>query len=83
MGAIFTSLDMTAERFGATYLDRRHDATLGEAQMGLVRSAPGVAVAAEHIRHLQTWPSHGRLIRPTARTRCSGAQEDFVFVGSY
>ena len=58
MGAILTSLDMTAERFGATNLDRRHDATLGEAQMALVGSAPGGAVAAEHIRHLQTWPRH-------------------------
>jgi hypothetical protein len=49
IGAILTSLDMTAERFGATNLDSRHDATLGEAQMGLVCSAPGVAVAAEHV----------------------------------
>src|SRR6202044_1951095 len=53
MGAVLASLDMTAERFGATNLYRRHDATLGEIQMPLVGRAPTSSAAAEHIRHLQ------------------------------
>jgi hypothetical protein len=33
MGTVLAALDMAAERFGATNLYRRHDATLGEAQI--------------------------------------------------
>jgi hypothetical protein len=64
MGAVVASLDMSAERSGATYLYGRHDAPLGEAQMGLVGRAPAGPVAAENIRHLQDWPRHRRPIRP-------------------
>ena len=66
VGAVVAALDMTAERRGAAYLYRRHDAPLGEAQMGLVGRAPAGPVAAENIRHLQTWPRHRRRIRPAA-----------------
>ena len=62
MGAIITSLDVAAERFGATNLYRRHDATLGEAEMALVGGAPAGSVAAEHVRHLQTRPRHRRIV---------------------
>ena len=59
--AVLAALDMTAERRGATDLDRRHDAPLAEAQMALVGGTPGGTVAAEDIRHLQhsgeTWPA--------------------------
>ena len=40
MGAVFAALDMAAERSGATYLYRRHDAALSEAQMARVGRAP-------------------------------------------
>src|SRR5579862_3109923 len=63
IGAVFASLDVSAERCGATYLYGRHDAPLGEAQMGLVGRAPAGPVAAKDIRHLQDWPRHRR-IRP-------------------
>jgi hypothetical protein len=49
MGAVVASLDMSAERSGATDLYGRHDAPLGEAQMGLVGRAPAGPVAAENI----------------------------------
>ena len=58
--AVLAALDMTAERRGAADLDRRHDAPLAEAHMTLVGRAPGGAVAAEDIRHLQLRPRHGR-----------------------
>ena len=61
MGAVLAPLDVAAERLGATNLDRRHDAALGEAQMSLVRSTPGGPMAAEDIRHLQTRPGHAGL----------------------
>ena len=64
VGAVFAALDVAAERSGATYLYGRHDAPLGEAQMGLVGRAPAGPVAAENIRHLQDWPRHRRRIRP-------------------
>ena len=53
VGAVLTALDMAAEGSGATYLYGRHDAPLGETQMGLVGRAPVGPVAAENIRHLQ------------------------------
>jgi hypothetical protein len=46
---------MTAERGGATNLDRRHDASLGEAHVARVGHAPRLTVAAEDIRDLQLW----------------------------
>jgi hypothetical protein len=64
MGAIVTPLDVTAERFGATNLYRRHDATLGQAQMSLVGGAPAGALAAEHVRHLQMRPRHWPACQP-------------------
>jgi hypothetical protein len=70
MGAVITSLDVTAERFGATNLYRRHDATLGDVQVTLVGGAPAGSVAAEHVRHLQMRPRHRRLVRPTKPCRC-------------
>ena len=81
MGAVFAALDMTAERSGATYLYGRHDAPLGEAQMGLVRRTPAGPVAAENIRHLQDWPRHSRRIRPALPSPCSGVRVGSGFAG--
>jgi hypothetical protein len=70
MRAIVTPLDVTAERFGATNLYRRHDATLGKAETAFVGGAPAGSVATEHVRHLQSWPRHRRLVRPATPSRC-------------
>ena len=70
MGAIITSLDVAAESFGTTNLYRRHDATLGEAEMALVGGAPAGSVAAEHVRHLQTRPRHRRIVSSATPSRC-------------
>src|SRR3984957_5474117 len=77
MGAVLASLDMAAERFGATNLDRRHDATLGEIQMPLVGRAPTGSVAAEHIRHLKIRRRHRRLVRATKASLYSGVRAGF------
>ncbi len=81
MGAVFASLDVSAERGGATYLYGRHDAPLGEAQMGRVSRAPGGPVAAENIRHLQDWPRHRRRIRPAQPPPCSEVRAGSGFAG--
>ena len=52
MRAILAALDMAAESRGAAALDGRHDLQLREAHPSGVGSAPGRAVAAEDIRHL-------------------------------
>ena len=77
MGAVLASLDMAAERFGATNLYRRHDATLGEIQMPLVGRAPTGSVAAEHIRHLKIRRRHRRLVRSTKSSLYSGVRAGF------
>ena len=51
--AIGALLGMAAERRRAAGLDRRHDATLGAAEMVGVGLPVRRAVAAEDIRHLQ------------------------------
>ena len=44
---------MTAKRGGATNLDCRHDASLGQAHVAGVGRAPRLTMAAEDIRDLQ------------------------------
>ena len=51
--AIGAVLDMPAQRRRPARLDRRHDATLGAAELGSVRLPERCAVVAEDIRHLQ------------------------------
>ena len=58
VGAIFASLDMAAERRRPAGLDGRHDFQLAEAHMAGVGAAPGRAVAAEDIRHLDPRTGH-------------------------
>ena len=58
VGTVLAALDMTAERGGATNLDRRHDAPLGEAHVAGVGRAPRLTMAAEDIRHLELRPNH-------------------------
>ena len=60
MSAVLASLDVTAERRGATDLDRRHDAPLGEAQMALRwPCASGRRGGGRHPPP-PAWPRHGR-----------------------
>jgi len=61
---ILAALDMTAKRSRAANLDRRHDATLGEADVAGIGCAPRLTVAAEDVRHLKFWPGHVRPVRP-------------------
>jgi hypothetical protein len=42
-----------AECGGSALFDRRHDATFDPAEMGTVAMPERLAVAAEHVRHLQ------------------------------
>jgi hypothetical protein len=58
--AILAALDMTAERSRPANLDRRHDASLGKADVAGIGRAPRLTVAAEDIRHLQLWLGHRR-----------------------
>ena len=53
MSAGLAALDVAAERSRAAYLDRRHDAALGEAYVAGIGRAPPLSMAAENIRHLQ------------------------------
>src|SRR6185437_6173192 len=75
---LLATLDMAAERGGATGFDCRHDAELTEAQMPGILIAPCLAVAAEDIRHLQRRPGHGDLIRPAGKLRTSGVRAGSV-----
>src|SRR5665647_1336606 len=81
VGTVFAALDMTAKRSGATYLYGRHDAPLGKAQMSLVSRAPAGTVAAENIRHLQSWPRHSRRIRLVLPSPCSEVRAGSGFAG--
>ena len=80
--AVLAALDMTAERRGAADLDRRHDAQLAEAHMAGVGGTPGLAVAAEDIRHLQLRTGHGRRVRPAVPSPCSDVRAGFGSAGS-
>jgi hypothetical protein len=73
VGAGLALLDMAAERGGTAELDRAHDAPLGEAEMPLVRGAPGGPVAAEDVRHLELRPGHAAGVMATScRSDCRG-----------
>ena len=51
--AIGASIDVTAERGGAAFLNRRHDLHLAEAQMTGIGMAKAWPEVAEHIRHFE------------------------------
>jgi hypothetical protein len=51
--AVAALLDVAAERGGATLLDSRHDTPFDPAEMGAAIVPERLAVAAEHVRHLQ------------------------------
>src|SRR5438552_18758228 len=61
---VLAARDMAAERRCTTALDRTHHLQLVEAHMPAVVLTPGRTVAAENVRDLQSWSSHGR--RPYA-----------------
>ena len=60
MRAVLATLDVTAERPGATNLDRSHDAALSEAYVTGIGRAPRRPVVAEDIRDLQNGTPHDR-----------------------
>jgi hypothetical protein len=61
--AVLTALDMSAERGGATSLDRRHDLQLAEADMAGVGLAPRRAMGAKDVGDLQARPRHAASVR--------------------
>ena len=56
--AVLAALDVSAERGGATGLDRRHDLQLGEAHVTGVGLAPRRAMGAKDVGDLQRRPRH-------------------------
>ena len=63
MGAVFATLDVAAERGGASGLDRRHDFQLTEADMIGVGYAPRRAMGAKDVGDLQGRPLHAAAVR--------------------
>jgi hypothetical protein len=59
--AVLAALDVSAERGGATGLDRRHDLQLAEADMTGVDDAPRRAMGAKDVGDLQRGPRHAAL----------------------
>jgi hypothetical protein len=53
---------MAAQRRGAALFDGRHDLALTQAQVSMLRLAPGRPVGAEDIRDLQARRAHGRAL---------------------
>jgi hypothetical protein len=53
---------MAAQRRGAALFNGRHDLALTQAQVSMLRLAPGRPVGAEDIRDLQARRSHGRAL---------------------
>jgi hypothetical protein len=51
-------LDVTAQGGSAAYLNRHHDASLGEVDVAVVGCAPRLAMAAKDFRYLQLRPKH-------------------------
>src|SRR6516162_822473 len=56
---VLAARDISAERRGATALDRPHHLQLVEAHMPAVGVTPSRTVIAENVRDLQSWSSHG------------------------
>src|SRR6201987_6395263 len=57
---VLAARDISAERRGATALDRSHHLQLVEAHVPAVGLTPSRTVIAENVRDLQSWSSHGR-----------------------
>ena len=64
--AVFTALDVSAERSRAAVLDRRHDFQLAEADMAGVGLAPRRAMGAKDVGDLQARPRHAATVSRTA-----------------
>ena len=64
--AVLAALDVSAERGGATGLDRRHDLQLGEAHVTGVGLAPRRPMGAKDVGDLQARPRHAGLVRRAA-----------------
>src|SRR5262249_30080712 len=57
---VLAARDISAQRRGATALERPHHLQLVEAHMPAVGLTPSRTVIAENVRDLQGWSSHGR-----------------------
>jgi hypothetical protein len=66
MRARLAALDVSAERCGATGLDRRHDLQLGEAHVPGVGLAPRRPVGAKDVGDLEGRPRHAAAVRRSA-----------------
>ena len=64
--AVLAALDVSAERGGATGLDRRHDLQLAEADVAGVGLAPRRPVGAKDVGDLQARPRHAAVVRLAA-----------------
>ena len=64
--AVLAALDVSAERGGATGLDRRHDLQLGEAHVTGVGLAPRRPMGAKDVGDLQARPRHAAVVRRAA-----------------
>ena len=64
--AVLAALDVSAERGGATGLDRRHDLQLAEAHVAGVGLAPRRAMGAKDVGDLQARPRHAAPVRQAA-----------------
>jgi hypothetical protein len=66
MGAVLAALDVSAERRGATGLDRRHHFQLAEAHVAGVGFAPRRPMGAKDVGDLQARPRHAAVVRRAA-----------------
>ena len=64
--AVLAALDVSAERGGATGLDRRHDLQLAEAHVAGVGLAPRRSMSAKDVGDLQAGPRHPAVVRRAA-----------------
>ena len=64
--AVLAALDVSAERGGATGLDRRHDLQLGEAHVTGVGLAPRRPMGAKDVGDLERGPRHAAAVRRAA-----------------
>jgi hypothetical protein len=66
VSAVLAALEVSAERGGATGLDRRHGLQLGEAHVTGVGLSPRRPVGAKHVGDLEARPRHAAVVRLAA-----------------
>jgi hypothetical protein len=68
---VLATVDMAAKRGSATYLDRRHHTSLGEAYVAGIGRAPRLTMATKDIRQFEIRPQH---VRPSLRPLLSAGR---------